>query len=440
MEKGRIPEHKEEHRKDSEEGDGGTHCEVPEATSNKPDDPMNETFILHLYPMQPSDTASDQDWICLPGTEDILKHSTPITNRQLGNEIAARQAALERADDFLKHSTTLTNRQRGNEITARPATLDNNDLLNKQDERGFTPLMWAAAFGEYAVVKYLLFRGADPNILACERESALSLASSGGYADIIRMLMEFKVDINIYDWNGGNPLLYAVRGNHVKCVEELLAWGADLTMEADSGYSPMDLAVALGYKKAKNSRTNLLTVPAHISEVAMLRLTTAGNGTLRHLITLKLYDTSGIVWAKSISKLFWNVMGKFDVCGTLLPSSVEEEPVVIIGDTIIILQMAVQTDCTILTNCPDIVVHHKKEKKCLLIDVVVPDGNNILLKEAKKQSKYKDLEIKTGRMGGTKITVVPVVVLALGTIKKGSELNLQVLSGHHTALRSRGLH
>ena len=29
-------------------------------------------------------------------------------------------------------------------------------LLSKQDERGFTPLMWAAAFGEKAVVDFLL--------------------------------------------------------------------------------------------------------------------------------------------------------------------------------------------------------------------------------------------------------------------------------------------
>uniref|UniRef100_A0A8C4SXA6 Regulatory factor X-associated ankyrin-containing protein n=1 Tax=Erpetoichthys calabaricus TaxID=27687 RepID=A0A8C4SXA6_ERPCA len=249
MEKGRIPEHKEEHRKDSEECDGGTHCEVPEATSNKPDDAMNETFILHLYPMQPSDTASDQDWICFPGTEDILKHSTPITNRQLGNEITARQATLE-----ILSVHQLAAQGEMNQLNEH--LNKDNDLLNKQDERGFTPLMWAAAFGEYAVVKYLLLRGADPNILAHERESALSLASSGGYADIIRILMEFKVDINTYDWNGGTPLLYAVRGNHVKCVEELLAWGADLTMEADSGYSPMDLAVALGYKKVQQAIEN----------------------------------------------------------------------------------------------------------------------------------------------------------------------------------------
>ncbi|AWP11170.1 putative DNA-binding protein RFXANK isoform 9 [Scophthalmus maximus] len=76
------------------------------------------------------------------------------------------------------HSTTLTNKQRGNEVTVRPATLDSlsihqlaaqgevsqvaahlskdSSLLCKQDERGFTPLMWAAAFGEKAVVDFLL--------------------------------------------------------------------------------------------------------------------------------------------------------------------------------------------------------------------------------------------------------------------------------------------
>ncbi|NXV80556.1 RFXK protein, partial [Atlantisia rogersi] len=125
------------------------------------------------------------------------------------------------------------------------------NLVNKPDERGFTPLIWAAAFGEIETVRHLLEWGANPHALAKERESALSLASMGGYTDIVTMLLERKVDINIYDWNGGTPLLYAVRGNHVKCVEALLARGADLTTEADSGYTPMDLAVALGHKKGK---------------------------------------------------------------------------------------------------------------------------------------------------------------------------------------------
>ncbi|RMB89787.1 hypothetical protein DUI87_33802 [Hirundo rustica rustica] len=44
----------------------------------------------------------------------------------------------------------------------------------------------------------------------------------GGYTNIVMLLLRRDVDINTYDWNGGTPLLYAVRGNHVKCVEALL--------------------------------------------------------------------------------------------------------------------------------------------------------------------------------------------------------------------------
>ncbi|NXJ02174.1 RFXK protein, partial [Psophia crepitans] len=201
------------------------------------------------------------------GADALPKSSAASMGRQRSTELSA-------LDSFpLKHSNTLTNRQRGNEVSALPATLDTlsihqlaaqgelgqlkehlrkgENLVNKPDERGFTPLIWAAAFGEIETVRHLLEWGADPHALAKERESALSLASMGGYTDIVVMLLERNVDINIYDWNGGTPLLYAVRGNHVKCVEALLARGADLTTEADSGYTPMDLAVALGHKKGK---------------------------------------------------------------------------------------------------------------------------------------------------------------------------------------------
>ncbi|XP_008305504.1 DNA-binding protein RFXANK [Cynoglossus semilaevis] len=181
-------------------------------------------------------------------------------------------------EESFKRPATLTNKQRGNEVTVRPATLDSlsihqlaaqgevsqvaaqlskdASLLSKQDERGFTPLMWAAAFGEKAVVDFLLEKGADPTTVARERESALTLASSGGYADIVESLLKHGVDINTYDWNGGTPLLYAVRGNHIKCVQALLAQGADMTIESDSGYSPMALAVALGHKKIQKVLEN----------------------------------------------------------------------------------------------------------------------------------------------------------------------------------------
>ena len=48
----------------------------------------------------------------------------------------------------------------------------------------------------FAVVQ----QGADPRTIALERESALTLASSGGYADIVKCLLEYGVDVNAYDW------------------------------------------------------------------------------------------------------------------------------------------------------------------------------------------------------------------------------------------------
>lgn len=90
--------------------------------------------------------------------------------------------------------------------------------------------MWAAAHGQIAVVEFLLqnvwktyqeqillseniltcyilticvampLQGADPNLLAKGRESALSLACSKGYTDILKMLIDCGVDVNEYDW------------------------------------------------------------------------------------------------------------------------------------------------------------------------------------------------------------------------------------------------
>ncbi|NXO45833.1 RFXK protein, partial [Locustella ochotensis] len=51
------------------------------------------------------------------------------------------------------------------------------------------------------------------------------------------------------------------------------ACGADLTEEADSGYTPMDLAVALGHKKGKRYReSHPEAVPEQEEEEVMRHL------------------------------------------------------------------------------------------------------------------------------------------------------------------------
>ena len=96
----------------------------------------------------------------------------------------------------------------------------------------------------------------------------------------------------------------------------------------------------------------------------------------------------------------------------------------------ILWDMPIQTDKEIKANRPDIVVKNKKEKTCLLIDMSIPTERNTSLKTTEKLSKYKDLEIEIQRMWGMKTTTIPVVVGALGLIKKGMEKYVKQIPGN----------
>ena len=61
----------------------------------------------------------------------------------------------------------------------------------------------------------------------------------------------------------------------------------------------------------------------------------------------------------------------------------------------------------------------------------VPSDKNIAVKEFDKLSKYKDLEIEIEKMWSLKATTVPVIVGALGMIKKGTHRYIEKLPGIH---------
>ena len=91
------------------------------------------------------------------------------------------------------------------------------------------------------------------------------------------------------------------------------------------------------------------------------------------------------------------------------------------NDATILWDMPISTDREIKANRPDIVIKNRKENLCTLIDVSIPSENNTSVKVAEKISKYKDLELEINRMWGMKTVVVPIVIGALGLIKKGTE-------------------
>ena len=107
------------------------------------------------------------------------------------------------------------------------------------------------------------------------------------------------------------------------------------------------------------------------------------------------------------------------------PKMVEQK-----NDITILYDMSIHTDREISANRPDIVLKNNQDKKCTLIDVAIPSDKNTSNKVSEKLSKYKDLEIEITRMWQMKTEIIPVVVGALGVIKKGSEKLVREITGN----------
>ena len=90
--------------------------------------------------------------------------------------------------------------------TLRPFSLSPLDLLlisgtdlNRTDEFGFTPLLWACANGQLITVKYLLEMNVDLGIVGNHGENALLFSSCYGYSDIVKLLLQLGMNVNFTD-------------------------------------------------------------------------------------------------------------------------------------------------------------------------------------------------------------------------------------------------
>ena len=86
----------------------------------------------------------------------------------------------------------------------------------------------------------------------------------------------------------------------------------------------------------------------------------------------------------------------------------------------------IQTDHLIPARRPDLIIINKKKKKkkkrkriCKIVDFAVPADHRINLKESEKKDKYLDLAKELKKLWNMKVTIVPIVIGALGTITKG---------------------
>ena len=90
------------------------------------------------------------------------------------------------------------------------------------------------------------------------------------------------------------------------------------------------------------------------------------------------------------------------------------------------------TDMTVAQNRPDIILVEKAIRKWTIIDIAVPCDVNVVRTE--KVEKYQDLEFEVKRIHHVETGILPVVIGALGTVRKRLYRSIELLGiGNITA-------
>ncbi len=117
----------------------------------------------------------------------------------------------------------------------------------KEETNGYTPLIIAVNIQKIDLIKFLLEKGADPNIADNAGISPLMYASLYKNKDILTALVLAKADINAKNKEQRTALMHAVAVNDLDAVKYLLENGADINAREAYGETALYQAVGFGY-------------------------------------------------------------------------------------------------------------------------------------------------------------------------------------------------
>ncbi|ALU43385.1 ankyrin repeat domain-containing protein [Pseudoalteromonas rubra] len=123
-------------------------------------------------------------------------------------------------------------------------------VVNVQDEKGYSPLHYAAIQGQCAVIDALVAKGSALEAATGNGSTALHKAATFGQLDAIHTLLSLGADLeartnnpDVPSFSARTPLHEAAVEGHADAVTLLLSLGADQNALTDAQETALDLAV-----------------------------------------------------------------------------------------------------------------------------------------------------------------------------------------------------
>lgn len=189
----------------------------------------------------------------------LLKHGAALNILNYSGETALHVACssdIKAVELLLDHNVDLINI--GDKFKATPlhvachrksigvikCLLEHGADSNIGDDTCWTPLHIAVADGNEEVVLELIRAGSDVNALSDIGETPMFHASD--HLIIMKILIDFKADLNIRTDGGWSVLHESVYFQNVDCIEELLKNGACVNASSAENVSPLYVAATVG--------------------------------------------------------------------------------------------------------------------------------------------------------------------------------------------------
>ncbi|TDG96368.1 hypothetical protein EPR50_G00239380 [Perca flavescens] len=128
---------------------------------------------------------------------------------------------------------------------------------------GWTPIHWAAHYGQLECVVRLVQMGCEVNTVTSRfNQTPTHTAAFGGHPHCVVWLTQAGADINMQDFVGEAPIHKAARSGSLECIQVLLIAGAKPHLRNASGQTAADLAHAHGFldcfRLISKTKTHLL--------------------------------------------------------------------------------------------------------------------------------------------------------------------------------------